>query len=128
MRQKAAPGKRQASGGRQSIELDRVRARARALAARRTQAVALARTFARRLLDRGAVAVWLFGSILDPQRFTLSSDVDIAVDGLPPQSFLDAYREGMDSAVPLDVLDIATARPEIRAVILREGRVLGKRS
>ena len=128
MRENAPSVPQQGPGDPRSLELDRVRARARALAARRAQALALARVFARRLLDRGAVAVWLFGSVLHPARFTLQSDVDIAVEGLPPDLFLDAYREGMDSPVPVDVTDLATARAGIRAVILREGRSLGKRT
>lgn len=57
-------------------------------AGRRELARAMARDRLRQalgeLLPRGS-AVWIFGSILRPGRFREDSDVDIAVESLPPE-------------------------------------------
>lgn len=38
------------------------------------------------------IAVYLFGSTLDPARFRLESDIDLAVRGLPPNRYYEACR------------------------------------
>jgi predicted nucleotidyltransferase len=105
----------------------RVARRARDLAVRLRSARALARRFGAHLLALGADRVWLFGSALDGGPFTMTSDVDVAVEGLQAEQFLAAYRDGMDSAIPVDLLDISEAHPELAERIRREGRPIVQR-
>ena len=110
-----------------SLEQARVAQRIRALQGRRRRARAEARAFGARLVALGAERVWLFGSALDARRFTRSGDVDLTVEGLPRERFLEAYRERIDSVVPVDLTDLAEARAEIAERIRREGRVVAAR-
>ena len=88
----------------------------RQLQRRLRQARAEVRTFA----ALGAERVWLFGSALDAGRFTMSSDVDLAVEGLPHERFPQADREGLDSAIP-------EARAEIAERIRPNGKLVASR-
>ncbi len=115
------------SGAEGSLEQMRVARRARDLAVRLRSARALARRFGAHLLALGADRVWLFGSALDGGPFTMTSDVDVAVEGLQAEQFLAAYRDGMDSAIPVDLLDISEAHPELAERIRREGRPIVQR-
>ena len=52
-----------------------------------------ARRIARSLRERfgGRVKVFLFGSLTDPDRFAHDSDIDLAVEGLSPTEYWDAW-------------------------------------
>ena len=67
--------------------------------------------------------VVLFGSLLNPDRFTLHSDVDLAAWGLTPQNWLKAIAAVslLADDIPLNLVDAATCSPELLAVIEREG-------
>jgi predicted nucleotidyltransferase len=85
----------------------------------RDEAHRLARTFAE--ADRGLRRVYLFGSCLDTRRFTPSSDIDLAIEG---GDLVGCVRIALDSAFPVDVIDLADAREGVRARILAEGEML----
>jgi predicted nucleotidyltransferase len=80
------------------MEVYRRTARARlarerqAAAARREQALAVARAAAQVLKDQyGATRVIAYGSLLDSDRFGPDSDIDIAAQGIPPAAFWRAW-------------------------------------
>ena len=64
-------------------------------------------------------AVWLFGSCLqDEER---AADIDLAVEGIAPASFLDFYARlyfGLDK--PVDLVDMS-AEPPIAGIIRETG-------
>lgn len=100
----------------------------RRLEGRLADARQLAKSFAARLrTEFGATEVILFGSVLHPQRFSHRSDIDLAVRGIAPEHFLRAYGLGMDSPIPIDLVDLdgEVLRPEIVQSILGEGEPLG---
>jgi len=71
------------------------------------------------------VRVYLFGSSVTG-RVRRSSDIDVAIDPLRvlPSALLAELRERLEeSEVPydVDVVDLSTASPEIRASVEREG-------
>ncbi|MBV8883648.1 MAG: hypothetical protein JO235_06565 [Chroococcidiopsidaceae cyanobacterium CP_BM_RX_35] len=62
----------------------------------------------------GATRVVLFGSILNPERMTWLSDIDLAVWELPEKDFFKAgaaIEQGHD--FPIDLVEIQHARPHI---------------
>jgi predicted nucleotidyltransferase len=72
----------------------------------------------------GAQRAWLFGS-LATGRVTETSDVDLAVEGLPSEVYFTAVAELM--AVfrgPVDLVRLEEAAPSLRDRILVEGRAL----
>lgn len=105
-------------------ELRRAQASQRRLEQRLAEARRLATAFAGRLrTEFGATEVILFGSVLHPERFSHCSDIDLAVRGIAPAHFLRAYGLGMDSVIPIDLLDLdgEVIRPQILQSILGEG-------
>lgn len=73
----------------------------------------------------GATRVILFGSTLDAGRFTPSSDIDLAVEGLSPDCFWKAVAcVQRFSAFPVDLIDLGSVRPPLRQRIDESGRVL----
>ncbi len=73
----------------------------------------------------GATHVFLFGSVLDAEKFSPASDIDLAVEGLSPERFWQAAAFVQHSgAFPVDLVDLASARPSLRERIREAGRVL----
>ncbi len=77
-----------------------------------------------RLRALGARRVWVFGSLSDGT-FDEQSDLDLAVEGLPPERFLDA-RVALTELAPVavDLIELERARAELRAIVQAEGREL----
>jgi predicted nucleotidyltransferase len=53
---------------------------------------------------------YLYGSILKPGVFRPDSDIDLAVVGLPPESF--SSRDALEVNVPEHVIDLRALEPE----------------
>ena len=95
-----------------------------ALTQRRERAWQLARSAAQLLKEQfGATRVVVFGSLTHEGRFTPWSDVDIAAWGLKKEDTFRAIGAVMDldNQIALNLVDVNTCRPEIVAVIEREG-------
>ena len=117
------------------MELDRyvdaARRRMKALEAQRRRHVERAWVEAKRLgallvREFGATAVWVFGSLAGDRRgrtvFHLDSDIDLAVRGIPPESFFRAYGRVMgDSDFNVDLVDVDACVPQLRKAIVEEG-------
>jgi len=67
--------------------------------------------------------VILFGSLTHPAWFMLDSDVDLAVGGLDPKGYWQAWRivEEIVGDRPVDLVEIETARESLRRAIERDG-------
>lgn len=65
----------------------------------------------------------LFGSLASPVWFTPDSDVDLAVEGLAPSDFWEAWRvvEDIIADRPVDLIELETARPSLIEAIERYG-------
>lgn len=68
----------------------------------RDEWLALAHAGASRLCSHGARRVWLFGSLARGRRLDARSDLDFAVEGLPPDRYLAALGDLLTS-LPCDV-------------------------
>ncbi len=73
----------------------------------------------------GADKVVLFGSVLDGDRFYEGSDIDLAVSGLPPESFF-AVWDKLEEASPfrVDLVTLESCRASLKARILTKGEML----
>lgn len=94
---------------------------------RRQQAWEAARKAARLLRRQfNAKRVAVFGSLARETGFNRWSDVDIAVWGLAPEDTFRAIGAVMDldTAVPVNLVDVNTARPALVAAINRESITL----
>lgn len=71
----------------------------------------------------GVRRVVLFGSVAHPAWFTSDSDVDLAVEGLAPADFWEAWRvvEDIVADRPVDLVEVETARPSLIKAIERYG-------
>ncbi|MEM8545232.1 MAG: nucleotidyltransferase domain-containing protein [Cyanobacteria bacterium P01_H01_bin.119] len=66
--------------------------------------------------------VWLFGSMLEAQRIRSESDIDLAVEGLADDQYLQAVAELLDlSAFSVDLVQMEHASPRLREVIEQKG-------
>ena len=104
--------------------LHRLQVERLALVKRRRRGWELAHSAARLLRDRyDAHRVVVFGSLVHKDRFTLWSDVDLAVWGIPWPGYLRAMGEvlDLDSEIEVNLVDVATCRPVVREAIEREG-------
>lgn len=91
---------------------------------RREKAWQIARQAARLLRERFHVSrVVVFGSLAREEGFTRWSDVDIAAWGIVPEDTFRAIGAVMDleTEIPVNLVDVNTARPSLLAVIEREG-------
>lgn len=91
---------------------------------RRQAAWAAARQAARILRERfGVTRVVVFGSLVQETGFTRWSDVDLAAWGIAPEDTFRAIGAVMDldSAVPVNLVDVNTVRPKLLAVIEDDG-------
>ena len=79
------------------------------------------------LKDRfGVRQVILFGSLTDQGKWHKRSDIDLAVEGLPPADFFAAYsacRELLPPDLELDLVPLESVLPELRARILQETKM-----
>lgn len=71
----------------------------------------------------GATRVAVFGSVKEGEPWRADPDLDLAVEGIPPESFFRAWA-ALESVAPpglkIDLVDLADAGPELRARILGE--------
>lgn len=70
--------------------------------------------------------VWLFGSLLHQPWFTLSSDIDLAIEQLSPDQYLIALAKLQDLSpeFKIDLVQIDKCSSGLKDVILSEGRLL----
>ena len=68
--------------------------------------------------------VVLFGSLTQPETFTLWSDVDIAAWGLTSENFLQAMNDvaWLDSEIEVNLVDIASVKSALLEHIQRHGQ------
>ena len=93
-------------------------------AQRQERAWELARQAAGLLKEKfGVTRVMVFGSLVHEGCFTRWSDVDIAAWGSRPEDTFRAIGAAMDidSEIEINLVDVATCRPELLATIEREG-------
>lgn len=71
----------------------------------------------------GVRRVVLFGSLAHAAWFTLDSDVDLAVEGLPPGAYWEAWRlvEEFINDRPVDLIELETVRGSLLQAIQRHG-------
>jgi predicted nucleotidyltransferase len=71
----------------------------------------------------GAQRVMLFGSLADPSWFSVDSDVDLAVGGLAPESYWQAWglAEEILADRLVDLIEIETASPSLLQAIQQYG-------
>ena len=70
-------------------------------------------------VDFGVKTVWLFGSALEDE--SSATDIDLAVEGLPPAKFFDFYgRLFFELPKPVDLVDMEQD-PPIAGVIRARG-------
>jgi predicted nucleotidyltransferase len=94
---------------------------------RRRRAYAAARKAAELLKTKfGATEVILFGSLARRESFTLYSDIDLAERGIPSELFLTAMDTvlHLDPEFKIDLINLETSLPAIRAEIEKEGKAL----
>jgi predicted nucleotidyltransferase len=86
---------------------------------------------ARRLSSRlvalfGAEQVYLFGSLAWPDHRIVKGDIDLAVEGIPLERFLDAVAWlGRATTFDVDLVQLETLPERLRTRIISEGQVLG---
>lgn len=90
-----------------------------ALQQQRSQFLAIAQTAAQILREEfGASRVVVFGSVLDKTSFHATSDLDLAVWGLPSASYIKALARLMTlSDCTIDLVEAETASPAVLAGI-----------
>jgi len=72
-----------------------------------------------------AQEVIAFGSLVHPGHFDDRSDIDLAVSGIPADSFFRAWADAVAaSPFELDLVDLADCSPALRQVIAQEGVAL----
>jgi len=72
--------------------------------------------------ELGAKRVLLFGSMLHLKRIHNESDLDLAVEGLPDQQYLQAVARLLDlSDLSVDLVQLEHTTPNLRTVIKTEG-------
>ncbi|HEY4691475.1 MAG TPA: nucleotidyltransferase domain-containing protein [Anaerolineae bacterium] len=73
--------------------------------------------------EYGVQRVVAFGSLIQPNRFTASSDVDLAAWGLTPTTWLKAIGavHSLSSEIELNLVDVECCSPELLAAIERDG-------
>ena len=94
---------------------------------RRKRAMRLARQAAALLCDEfDARQVVLFGSLANPGGFTLWSDIDLAVFGVPADRFYAAVAAiiGLSAEFKVDLVDADACKASLREAIDRDGIAL----
>jgi len=115
-------------GWQQYVEAHRRRPRSSKLTAGerrvRERLLARVREAASLLKERfGVRRVILFGSLADAAWFQVDSDVDLAVEGLSPEDYWDAWQlvEDIIQERPVDLIEIERAGRTLRHVIEQYG-------
>ena len=74
--------------------------------------------------------IYQWGSLLDRQRFTEISDIDLAVEGLPgPAEYFHVLGIAMDATdLPVDVIEMEKVLPEIAEQIRTRGALVHERT
>lgn len=94
-----------------------------------SEALAIAERCAALLKERfGAKRVIIFGSAVGQAPWHEGSDLDLAVEGIRPEEFFTAWSAVEEMAPPglgVDLVDLASAYPELRARILGEVEMPG---
>ena len=105
----------------QKAEERRQRRKRRALALRTAEELA-----ARLKRDFGARRVYLFGSALADEYFYLTSDIDLAVEGLPKENYFLALFEvnAHEAGFKVDLIELETCDERLKRKVLREGKEL----
>jgi len=101
------------------LTLEERRTQERLVMAARHAAALLRRRFAVR-------RVILFGSLADGDWFSADSDIDVAVEGLAPGDYWEAWRllESVIGERPVDLVEIESAGESLRRMIERTGMAL----
>ncbi|MCI0691532.1 nucleotidyltransferase domain-containing protein [candidate division KSB1 bacterium] len=77
------------------------------------------------LKKHGAKRVILFGSLHQGERFHRGSDIDLAVEGIPPQKF---FRAGADLMMaldwPIDLKPLEEVDDFFRKMVLQKGELI----
>ncbi|MGB9661645.1 MAG: nucleotidyltransferase family protein [Moorellaceae bacterium] len=97
------------------------------LARRKAAALAAARRAAEVIHRYGLRPVWLFGSLAGEGTFGEHSDIDLAIDKLPPQiDFWRLYSEVLAAAQPfnVDLVVLDAATPELKENVYRTATTL----
>lgn len=96
--------------------------------ARREALSQRARRMAARLHDVFGpdVRIYLLGSVRDLDRFRLDSDIDLAVEGLDPAEYWEAWRvvESLAERTAVHLIRLETAADSFREVIRADGEEL----
>ncbi len=73
-----------------------------------------------------AEKIYLFGSLSRSDRFTLWSDIDIAVNGIPPARFFEAVGVviGISADFKIDLIDLGACPFAMREIIEKDGIAL----
>lgn len=76
--------------------------------------------------EYGVERVSVFGSLLAPDRFSVTSDIDLAAWGLTSRNWLRAIVavQDLSTDIEINLVDVECCSPEFRAVIEREGAPL----
>lgn len=91
----------------------------------RPECLRLAGLAADYLRARGTVRVRLFGSLARGRAPGVHSDFDLAVEGLPPKTYLASLGSLLQLLpLPVDLVELEYASPVLRERILREGVVI----
>jgi len=71
----------------------------------------------------GAEKVLVFGSLLHESSFTLWSDIDLSASGIAADKYYAAVAvvSDLSSSTKIDLIDLKSCRPSLRATILMEG-------
>jgi len=92
---------------------------------RRKRAMRVARQAASLLqTEFDAKKVVLFGSLAIPENFTLWSDIDLAVFGIPDDRFYAVAITGLSAEFKVDLIDAETCKASLRDAIERDGITL----
>jgi len=74
--------------------------------------------------EYGARKVWLFGSMLEPEPEVEPADIDLAVEGVPPEKFFKFWSR-LDSLFRKNVdLVYLDNEPPIRHIIFKRGKII----
>jgi predicted nucleotidyltransferase len=102
----------------------RLQAESKEIESRREQAWQAAKRASHVLKNQfGATRVVVFGSLVQKAGFTRWSDVDVAAWGIAPEDTFQAIGiiSELDTSVPVNLVDVNTARTSLIEVIERDG-------
>lgn len=108
---------------------ERFRARESERVEHHTAAMAAALSVATKLVhEEGAQRAYVFGTVLDKDRFRLSSDIDIAVEGLPGDRFFALWAElEREYQRQIELVRLEWAHGELRRYIREHGKIVAAR-